>query len=285
MAFLYRGAGSEELAAELATGAVEGQRHDIYNGNLQSNREKDYEGELLSSLDWAGGRTPRRTTVGVTGGVTDSLVQTKRFSDGENYAMVLDGSVLPFRKIEYDYEWFDRHPGALNHVLTTADGEIRLTGRRGAPGKLFGTVDERRVKGEKGLRVEHWGTGSDLPATSPRSLFAEEDEYVAFRDGVSIRGAVEGVVSFQDPLSIRVAYAQGRDMKPKEVDFEEALPEVYEMLRDPLPPWATFYLLVADVDDSNPSGGWDPDSIKAAYRDDGRVPPENVPPRFRGVGR
>lgn len=280
--YLYRGNETGAFVEELEDGTIYGQHHDIHRGELASVPD-DARGRRLDSLDWV---SIERDSVPVTGGVTDALAQTKRFSGGENYAMVLDASALPFEEIQYDYDWFNDHPGAYDHVLANAAGEIRLTGPGRPPqGQLYGAAEkEARLNEPDYLQVREWGTRTQLPAMSSRSRFADEAEWVAFQESVSIGHAIEGVVAFKRPLGVRVLYSEGRDLIPKDVDdFEDVLPEVYEQLREPLPPWTTFYLLVADVNDRAPFGGWYADDIEAVYRDDGRVDPENIPPRFRGV--
>lgn len=282
--YLYRGNEDEPFVEELREGAITGAQHNIFRGHLLTVPD-DPVGDDIEDLDW-GPAGLEQVEVPVTGGVTDSLAQTHRFSGGSNYAMVLDADAVPFEEIQYDYYWFNDNPGVFDHVLSSSAGEIRLLDETfDPPGDLWGTVKYQALMSSPDYyKIRHWGTGTDLPATTPRSGFAEEEEWVAQQEEVTIKGAIEGVVSFVEPLGVRVRYTRGRDMVPADAPrYDEILAEVYESYREPLPEWTTFYLLVIDdLQDYKNSeyGGFRQEDILAAYRDDGPV--DEVPPRFRG---
>lgn len=281
--YVYRGNEKDAFVEELQQRHIAGQMHTIYWGTLVTEPSDRPVRERLDSLDWVDLYT---TEVGVTGGVTSSLIQTKRFSDGDNYAMVLDANAVPFEPIEYDYDYFNENPGYLDHILSSANGELRVKIAVGDY-NLRGAVTRKPMMSEDDyMMIREWGTGTDLPGTGSRSRFADEAEWAAPQESVPINGAIEGVVSFQTPLDIRVSYTRDKDMIPKDAPpYEEILDEVYETYREPLPPWVDFYLLVLSNFDGHKraNGGWRPDDIAAAYRDDGRLEPAQVPARFRGV--
>lgn len=283
--YIYRGNEEEPLVEELERGAIHGSKHDIYRGELNTMpTEPPYDVDI-TSLDW------ESLVVGsqaVTGGVSDSLAQTRRFSGANSYAMVLSANDTIFKPIEYTYDWFNENLGVYDHILSSATGEIRLTGdghRRG--GDLYGSVKKRvRMDRPNVTEVRHWGGRGEIPGFGG-SRFEDESEWVALTKDVSLSNAIEGVVSVQEPLSIRVKYTRGKDMIPKDApSYDQILGEAYERYRDPLPPWTNYYLIVVeDFQDykKEPRGGWATDDILAAYRDDGEVKPEHVPAKFRGA--
>lgn len=282
--YVYRGNDHEEFVDELRRGEIRGGEHTMYSGQFGGTPPRDAVGELVGELGWG---SFNETDVAVTGGVTDTLAQTRRFNGPRRYSMILDAPAVPFEKVVYSYEWFNEHPGAYDHVLSTSDGEIRVTGRSGPQtGALYGTAsDGMLAEYGRGLRVRHWGGKGELPGMEG-SRFEDESEWVASQPSVDISDAIEGVVSVKEPLGIRVEYSQDKDMAPKDVDsYENVLAEVFEEYREPLPDDIPFYLLVVDDfrDYKNTSyGGWRTQDIIAAHNETGRVEPENVPAKFRG---
>lgn len=285
--YVYRGQEDDAMVEELQDRAIYGEEHTIYRGELGSIAAlpDDPTGMKLDDLGWVDRRTEE---VCVTGGVTSDLAQTHRFNGASSYSMVLDSAVLPFEPIQYEYDWFNRHPGGLDHIASHAAGEIRLERRgSGIRDSLRGLAKTTARLNEPNVtEVRDWGKGDTLPGMGPRTKFADEAEWVAFRCEVSLKGAIEGVVSVVTPLDIRVAWTRGKEMIPKDApDYTEIAPDVYEQYRDPLPEWTTYYLLVVDdFQDYKKSnfGGWREQDVLAAYRDDGEIPPASVPPRFRG---
>lgn len=287
--YLYRGNKPDPLVAELQDRAIQGAEHTIYQGELTKFPDDDPTGPGLSAgdpvatLPWA---NLDQFTAGVTGGVTDRLIATRQFTDANRYVIVLDADVVPFEPVQYDYDWFDANPGVLTHIVSSSDGEIRV--RRAYSGneyRLYGLAEEKiKMDQPNVMSVSYWGGPDGLPATSPTSNFASESEWVAFQSSVGLDGAIEGVLSFVTPGHIRARHVRGTDRVPGDVDeWRPVLPQVYEKLRDPLPPWVDYYLVVVSSETDHEDGGFPTDAVLAAYRDDGAVEPEHVPARFRGV--
>jgi hypothetical protein len=284
--YLYRGASGVDIATELRNGAIQGGDRKIYYGTIpEDDIPLNIRGMDLREFPWQDGMW--EGTEQITGGVTDSLRQTLRFSGADNFAMVLDGTALPFEPIQYDYEWLDFEPGVFTHMVSTSDGEIRIQqpGDRRQYGQLWGAVDKiPRASGDgETWNIQNWGTGTELPGTTERSGFAREQEYIAHRGEVAVNHAIEGVVSFLVPGDIQRRWAKENETYPDDAPpVEEALPGAYEWLRDKLPAGVSLYVLVTD-DTGKSSGGFEPDDLIAAYRDDGAVQPASVPARFRGA--
>lgn len=283
--YLYRGNEDDAIVEELQDRAVEGDTHTVYHARLLAPDEVK-QGDRLDRLPWNG---LQQTEVGVTGGVSSSLRAAQQFTGNNDYVMVLDAGAADFERVLYEYEWFNEHPGVLDHILTTSSGEVRIENdTRAHYGDLVGAATKKKRMNEPNYTaVRHWSLSGDLPATSARSRFADEAEWVAEAESASLAGLIEGVVSVTRPLNLKTEWSKGRDAIPKDAPpAEEIVHEVYEQYRDVLPEWTTYYLIVAKGrniftarDDSIPV-----DNIKMAYRDDGRIPPESVPDRFRGVG-
>lgn len=279
--YLYRGAGREQLVEELQNRAIEGSPHTVYNGELPAAPDTSPEGERLDSLDWEY-LVPNEAWV--TGGVTSGMIQTHRFSERDNYAMVLNRDAVPFLEVEYDLEWLDNHEGFLDHILSSSTGELHVTAPEIGQHRLYGSVEENaRLNKPDETLIRHWsGDGRDYAM----GMFSEEQEWLAGAKEVSLRGAIEGVFAWSKPSGIRVKYARDKDMIPGDVDdWRPVLPEVYETLREPLPEWTTFYLLVTDLQSAknNSFDGWKASQLDAAYRDDGEIQPSAVPAKFRGA--
>lgn len=268
--YLYRGAVEDEMAQELSAGAITGGTHRVYTGFLDITADDDWEGEYLRDIPWV---QSEMSVQAVTGGVTNRLAQTERFSGRRNYAMVLDASAVPFEEVQYEYQWMNNHEGVLPHIVTTAKGEIR----RNDPGvdgqnTLYGLYEQTIMADETTRdKVSHWGDGADLPATTPRSMFAEESEWVAQQREVAISDALQGVVTRAGPRAFDRS--------------DNTLAEEYETRREPLPPNTTMYLLVADSDAAKDPAdpGYAPADIQRAAGPSGEIDPAAVPPRFRGA--
>lgn len=283
--YLYRGVEQEQLLRELDQQAIEGSMQEVWRGSLNTYPNTPPIGDDINSLDWEL-LIPNEEYI--TGGMTDAMIQTHRFSGANNYAMVVEKEPTPFRKVQYDYDWFNQHVGVYDHVHSASEGEIRVN-ESGSPrgGSLYGSVDKAIFTNRPPeYQVRHWGTGTDLPSTTSGSRMANEQEWVALQREVPIRGVIEGIVAWVDTTGVRVEYSKGKDMIPKDVDDWRAVaPQVYEKLREPLPEWTTFYLLVADFQlaKNNDFDGWKASQLDAAFRDDGEIPPEMVPAKFRGA--
>lgn len=276
--YLYRGVDDDSFAAEINRGFIEGGSQTVYNasGDPGGDIQGEEIGRAFASYSVDKYETP------ITGGVTDELAQTNRFSGASNYAMVLDRSAVPFEPIQYSYKWMNEHKGVYDHLLSASDGELRVRGElRGS----IESIPKARGGGRK-VKVRHWEKGNSLPGLSSESRFAEESEWVTFDGVVDISDAVVATVSVIEPVSARVTFARGKDMTPGDAPpHTEIIGEVYEDYRDGAPDSVPYYLLVVDDFRSFQNttyGGWRAADISVAYGPDGRLTASEVPGYVRG---
>jgi len=157
--------------AEFVTGRVEPTSALILDMELPENRTVGAY-EVKDALGYPEFINSQRT-VKVTGGFTDRLGPAVSFSKNRHppgVVLLLRRSKLPpsLTPVEYNFEWFNRHPGALAHVGTIFDGEVRVDGTLSA--LLSKTGDKYIIKeaNDRYLRSE---------ATS--SIYTEEREEVS----------------------------------------------------------------------------------------------------------
>lgn len=275
--YLYRGVDDDSFAAEIERGFIEGGSQTVYNasGDPGGNIQGEELGRAFASFSVDEYETP------ITGGVTDELPQTNRFSGASNYAMILDRSAVPFEPIQYDYGWMNEHTGVYDHLLSASNGELRVRG------ELRGSIESiPKARGGRKTSVRHWGKGSELPGLADGSRFAEESEWVTFDGVVDISDAVVATASIVEPVSIRVAYSRGKDIVPGNAPpHTEIIGDAYESYQNGVPESVTYYLLVVDDFRSfqNTSfGGWRAADISVAYGPDGRVNASEIPDYVRG---
>lgn len=291
--YVYRGNEDEPFVEELHSRNITGGEHTIYKASMFNIPAEVERRTPLDDLDF---HKLTKETVHVTGGISTSLAQTRRFTGRNKYAMVLDAQCIPFEPIEYSYDWFNANPGAHSHIRSSADGELRVGEASlggGGPSRynLVGNVKNHvRMSGPDYLATEGWyskgRSSGSLPGTGPRSAFADEAEWVTFQSSGSIAGAVEGVVSVIEPLDVRVAYTRDKSMIPGDAPpAGEVAAEVYDMYREPLPGWVDYYLIVVDdfQDYKRGDGGWLESDINFACNEQGRVEPVDIPPKFTGT--
>lgn len=255
--YIYRGANLDTLNEMLSTGTIEGDTHSIYTASLDDIPESVGHRESFEDLPFY---DVEDTTADVTGGLTDSLPETRRFRDTDGLVAVIDGRQTPFQKVHYDYDWMDANPGVLAHILTTVDGELRIRGEG-----LYGALDRTPLAGG-GYKwiIEHWGQ-EELPATSEQSMFADESEWVALESPADISRGLEGIVSFQSGLSKR-----------------EAADE-YARLSDALATARSLsYLLVLDGRREPDSAPYTADDLAFAHDGVDFLDPDEVPVKYRG---
>lgn len=293
--YVYRSNGVESLVDEVRRGYVQGGTHRIIHGELAILPMEDPIGTEVDDLPWVPTRR-QEDEVPVTGGVSSSLAQTRRFSGGGKYAVVLRAGQTPFSPIEYSYDWFNENPGAMSHIQSSSDGELwiefdggKRIGRGRKYGDLYGTFTTKpMVSGPRKTEVRNWKGTAPISGTNPGSTFADEQEWVTLSERADISGAVEGFVSVLEPLSVRVEYADGRDMIPGDAPAaEEILEDVYQSKAEPVPDDMPYYLLVVDdFRDFQNTGyeGWRPEDIRAAVVGGTRVDPADIPPQYRGKG-
>jgi hypothetical protein len=221
-----------------------------------------------------------------TGGVTDSLMSSVRFGGGLRTRVILRAEGLPFMPVTYSYDWMDDHPGALSHILQSARGELRL--------RLFGlwalldyvAMDPKKRRTlplSEQLKVAAFGPDS-LPATSPDSRFATENEWIAMTDEVDVSGAIDSTVQI---VSERMNPEDDSRQYAVET-LREVEEETEETRQHP------HYVLVVTSRHNQTGGPYEVREIVVAYgRESGAasrpgegadfIEPSDVPPHVRGV--
>lgn len=278
---LYRGVNVETLREEiLDTGIIRTTECDIIRGAIDGDPmgpPVPQRGDKLTDLNWAGDQfTVESDATAVVGGMTDRIGMTKRFRSTWELVVVFNASLTRFEPIEYSREWMNNHPGALCHVLTTADAEVRLESEG-----LYGIAEHQPdVGGGRTWRVEHWGS---LPATSEKSRFANENEWVSFNPLERIGDAVGGIVSLMSERSVGLTYRRITD--GEEIpDARDVAPEVYGALMEKLNrPQERVVLVVPKDNGSKVDEMWPVSQIAFGYDKSGFLAPEDIPPSFRGV--
>lgn len=247
--YVYRGGDVETIRGELEDGLLPGSEYPIY------------------TFDTSAGSLPFKSTepdtAVVAGGVTDDLAQTRRFRGAKGVALVLDATDPRFlyNQVDYSYDFFNANPGALPHVLSTTDGEVR-----DRSGDLFAVYENRPLaSGGRSFTITH--TRDDgLPATSPQSRFADEREWIATglsRAGHTTRGIVEGALG--------VVASDRPDLQ-----------EYHNTLFQTLPILGEIYTI--RVDGEKEKQVWDESVITQAIGPQGGIDPTDVPPRYRNGG-
>lgn len=293
VSYIYRGNELPDLVKEIETRTVSGGTQQVWTSPEPVINEGEVAGEEVSSLPFF-----EAVKVPITGGFSDSLAQTHRFNGSNNTSLVLDPSNLPVSPVEYTYEYYNQNPGVYPHVRSSVASELRhqTVGFRGPEvGKLIGYTDSGPRSARDTTIVEtvdrvELTNGANLPGTSANSLIAEEKEWVAQANSVNISNAIEGVVTIKEELGVRSAFTAGKDMIPKDSPpAREVVESVYESLNNRIPNEIDHYLIV--VDSIGDAADRDPQAypervIDTAVGPRGRkIPPSEVPPRFRGVNR
>lgn len=280
MTYLYRGADTEMFAEGiLSNGRLPGSEAKIVRGAIANPHATVTKRTPISELNW--GSAPRAETTAVTAGLTHIINETSRFRDVWGVALVLDNSGLPFSRCPYEYDWFDERPGSLAQLLQTADGEVRLDDRG-----LWGVISvDHWAEGDSYLGVEYWGR-DNLPATSPQSAFADENEWMVAQDGVDVSSAIEGLVSIQQHRNIGIRLRSELDDRGEIREDRSDIPLFYDLLVEELGhPSHPLYLLVYDRD-ATPvfdASAYAVEAIKYVYDGDGFIAPAALPSQFRGV--
>jgi hypothetical protein len=253
--FLYRGGKLEDIEREVEDG-IDATTYEILSATL-TRPDENFRGKR-ANLPTSGQMDIDK--VAATGGVTGKLSETRRFAGVRGVALVLDSDMggFPYERVEYSYDYMNDNPGVLPHILTTQDGEIRDD-----DGNLWGTFSEQpRVSGGRFRKVEHTvnETGG-LPATSPQSMFADENEWVAA--GVESVDIAEYAIGAVSPV-----YSDRVDIAEHHQKVSDALPvPVYTVQA---PDVGSGYGMIGSA------------SVEAAYGPNGPVDLMDVPTAFLG---
>lgn len=285
--YLYRGVDlNHGTPPVLADGVIKGESPLIVEGSALSPGKTVTKGttlgELVMQVDWYDENT---YNAGTTGGVTHRIMGSARFGGGLRTRVILDNSRLPFERVYYEYDWYDDHPGALPHILTTSAGELRLKDEG-----LWAIIEKTRYAPEKWrslsfdqqYKVQHWGA-DNLPATSDNSPFAKESEWIAPQEDVDVSGAIDSVVHV-----LGRKRRSDKDPKRRAFDtFNRVEKEHPETQNHP------HYVLVVTGRHSETGGPYELDEIVTAYgRTSGSarqagdglpLDPTDVPDYVRGV--
>lgn len=272
---VYRGGDIEEFNDTLLRrGRIEGGTSHIFHADPAYPEKHVEKRTPVSEVPFDSDGLGASESVGITGGVSDDITATRRFRGTYGLVAVMDAAATPFEKVQYDPEWMENHPGTLEHILTTADGEIYLP-----DGRLWAILDQRP---SGAYHIDHWGR-DNLPATNPNSRFADESEWIAQSSSVDVMKALDGLVSVWDGRGPGVRYRSMHDDVDDILDNEAVVPEVYDHVRDQLHRVIEpFYLLVTQKGADSSPGGYSPEEIELAYDGDQFLDPASVPAKFRG---
>lgn len=280
----YRGSDIRALNSnEFLDGQVDGNRYPVIWVDFPEGVEAgDFKYQDISNLDEF---VKRRERVAVTGGLTDTLPAsikfTKRgFPPGAVLHIDESNVATDIEPIDYSPEWFDSNPGVLAHVTTLRDGELRESGR------IIGLLD---VKDDKVTVGEHRRGEIENEATANR--YTTERESVAFEDSIDISGAVTAVAMYLgttgvSPHTIKNALkdspghrsklgtiidTETREVVAAQDDYRAQAEALYDVVR-PIIDYdeAPFYIVAVE-------------SRNDVRAEDGRITPENF--RFVYNGR
>lgn len=192
---LYRGSDIRMLNTnELLDQTVDGAKIPIIEVDFPDGESvEDYSYQYVSNFEE---HITRRYNVGVTGGLTDSVPAATKFTKTRyppGLVLYIDENVLPADVVEvqYDVEWFDANPGALAHVTTLHDGEIR------SGGEIIGFLKEK----ENGLIVNE-ARDSQIESEATASRVTTERELVAFDSEIYLGDSVRRAAMFRGTTGV-----------------------------------------------------------------------------------
>lgn len=280
--YIYRGGDTDTIREQvIQNGIIPGDGAYILNAD-PVNPSQELKGETkLEEIEWKGQQPQLPNdleTVPVTGGMTHHIPATRRFRGSRGVVAVFDASKTPFEKVEYEYEWFNKHPGALTQVLSRSYGELHTSD----VGLWASLHRSPKVRGGYTYSFDYW-TPDNLPATSPNSKFAEEREWIAMESPVSVSRAFEGIVFLTTERSTSIYARSEFDDIDDLRDASTVAPRVYEDMASQLGRFREpFYMLVFRGDNIPDKTFYDGGRIEMAYSDNGEVQPDEVPTKFRG---
>lgn len=280
--YIYRGADLETMRNQILNkGRIPGTTSDILEDSPRELYEELNDRPYIEELTWLED-TPNLPAdfkqVPVTGGVTDNIGATRRFRDRRGLIAVMDSSKTNFEKAEYTYEWMDEHPGVLTQILTTSDGEVRVPGKG-----LWGILDKAVFLSKPDRYViEHWQP-ENLPATSPDSMFAQEDEWFAAESPTSIADAFEGLVSVTSEDSVKFKARDHPGPIDEDTPPRKIAPVLYLDLQKKLGAFKEpFFMLVFKGKGTSEDYSFDRSDMAFAMTPTGIVEPGDVPQKFLG---
>lgn len=247
---------------------------DVRRENWQAQGVYNFEQYVTDSRD-----------VPITGGLTDNLPAAIKFTksaDPPGVVLFLDSSKIigEVTAIEYDIEWFDNNPGALAHVDTLNDGELR------EGGEIIGMLDSK----DGNWYVREYGRDR-AENTASRSTYESESEAIAFTDEIGLDGSIRNLATYAGTTGVSpytlynyannitsymsgLARLQNRDLDPQRIDAEDYRTQaevVYDAMVDIIQYPTEDYHIVAV------------ESMNDVHEEEGRVTPENF--RFVYNGR
>jgi hypothetical protein len=280
--YIYRGADIDTINNQILNlGQIPGTTSDILEASPQQLSHTIDSRPYVEELNWLEGtpNLPRDFKhVPVTGGVSGDIGATRRFRGSNNLIAVMDASKTPFEEAEYTYDWMDEHPGVLTQILSTTDGEVRVPGIG-----LWGLLDKSPfVNKPDRYVIEHWQP-DNLPATSPDSLYAKENEWFALESPVHITDAFEGIVSVTTENDIKFSARDSAGPLDEEPPAINSAPEIYRNLHKQLSSFSEpFYMIVFRGKKIPEQRRYPRNRIAFAINKSGIVEPEDIPDKFLG---
>lgn len=264
----------------LGQGTIPGQEANILEATPKNPNKDIPRDTRLEDIEFEG-RVPRIPqdfrTVKVTGGMTDHIPSTRRFRGPNGLVAVFDSQDTPFIEVDYEYEWMNRHPGALSQILTRTEGELHTS----EVGLWANILSSPTVEGGRFYKIEHWKP-ANIPATSPDSRFAEEREWMAFDAPVRVSRAFEGIVSLMTERGLSIRARSTLPEVEELLDAEDVVGDVFDNIDKEIRTRKPLYMMIFKGDDMPDKNFYDGSSIAFAYSRDGMIAPEDVPMKFRG---
>jgi hypothetical protein len=267
---LYRGFDVDRIPDSFLTdGEIQGSECTMFTGSAPGSGGFSPErGDTVTDIPW---RDMQSESVWVTGGVTDDIRQTRRFRGTEGTVAVIDndGTEPQFEQVQYDPGYMDGNPGVLCHVLKAANAEIRPNG------ELMG-IANRRPSGN--YIIEHWG---DLPATSSRSMFADEREWIARSE--SVDADVQGVVAITNEWSVYISQRDSADIEQGSFDVEQGIQDYYAGLNSKMDAYdGPLYMVVYSGKGGVGGSDIDLERVWRVYDGEKFIPPGDAPSWIAG---
>lgn len=280
--YIYRGADIDTMNNQILNlGQIPGTTSDILEASPQQLSQNIDNRPYVEELNWLEGapNLPRDfKQAPVTGGVSGDIGATRRFRDSKGLVVVMDASKTPFEEAEYTYDWMNEHPGVLTQILTTTDGEVRVPGIG-----LWGLLDKAVFLNKPDRYViEHWQP-DNLPATTPDSLFADENEWFALESPVSITDAFEGIVSIISENNVKVKTRDSPGPLDEEPPARQTAPGLYDKILSQLGNFnEPFYMLVFKGRGAEEAQFFKRSDMAFAINRSGIIEPRDVPQKFLG---
>lgn len=277
---LYRGRRLPELNQdEFQDNTIDGNTYRIVRVRMTTDQIDQMETGF--TLDALPGILQGVDTVHVTGGLSENVGTAVHFSGGAdvtNLQLPLILALDPDRivgdvvRVDYTYDWFNAHPGALAHVDTTAKGEIRVNG------DLWGLLRE----GNRAVFVSLWGQ-DQVMERAEFMQFSEEEERIAFAREIPLDASFLGSASVYDAkpassFSPTQVASSVLDERALQADQEDLVPRLHQaVLNQSRMDVTPYWTLLVDPFPRKRDDGIPRSAVEGAYDGEQFRSPDAVP--------